>query len=56
MQLKKNSSDQKLRGGYYTPEVLADFIVKNIEINKEINILEPSCGDGIFINSIKNYS
>ena len=40
MQLKKNSSDQKLRGGYYTPEVLADFIVKNIEINKEINILE----------------
>ena len=53
MQLKKNISDQKLRGGYYTPEVLADFIVKNIEINKEINILEPSCGDGIFINSIK---
>ena len=53
MQLKNNSSDQKLRGGYYTPEVLADFIVKNIEINKEINILEPSCGDGIFINSIK---
>lgn len=53
MQLKENSSAQKLRGGYYTPDVLADFIVKQVDIKDDLNILEPSCGDGVFIDSIK---
>ncbi|MFP7254860.1 class I SAM-dependent methyltransferase [Terribacillus goriensis] len=57
MKLMTNSTAQKLRGGYYTPEVLADFIthwafhdgVKN-------KVLEPSCGDGSFIRSLtENY-
>lgn len=48
---------EKKNGAYYTPEFLADFIVKRvlstkIKIHK---ILEPSAGDGIFIKSfIKN--
>lgn len=53
MKLKENSTAQKLRGGYYTPEILADFIVKNIEVGNKLNILEPSCGDGVFLESIK---
>lgn len=52
MKLKENSSAQKLRGGYYTPEILADFILKNVKAKKNLKILEPSCGDGAFIESI----
>lgn len=52
MKLKENSSAQKLRGGYYTPKELADFIVKNINNAENMSILEPSCGDGVFIDSI----
>jgi len=52
MQLKANSSLQKLRGGYYTPELLSDFIVRKIKPVKAVSILEPSCGNGVFLNSI----
>ncbi len=43
----------KLRGGYYTPTDIADFIVKWALGNPHDTILEPSCGDGSFLASIK---
>lgn len=51
--------NQKDNGAYYTPEYLSDFIVDNIFANyvfdvENINVLEPSCGDGIFIKSLLN--
>lgn len=50
-ELNINLSDQKLRGGYYTPKVLTDFITRwAIKDGTEL-ILEPSCGDGNFIES-----
>lgn len=50
-QTKENISNQKLRGGYYTPKAIADFLCQwSIDINTE-QILEPSCGDGNFIES-----
>ena len=53
MILKKNSSEQKLRGAYYTPlklaEKIVDFFKNDISIK---NILEPSCGDGVFIDAL----
>lgn len=50
-QLNENLSKQKLRGGYYTPQVIADFLCK-WSINPETkSVLEPSCGDGSFIES-----
>ena len=59
MLLKNGATDQKLRGGYYTPEPLADSIVKLFvdDVNKGNiqSVLEPSAGDGIFIKSIQNY-
>lgn len=55
MKLKENSSAQKLRGGYYTPRVLADFIVKNITFKVGAKVLEPSCGDGVFLDSISEH-
>jgi adenine-specific DNA-methyltransferase len=52
VRLKENISAQKLRGGYYTPKVLADFIVKHMAISENASILEPSCGDGVFLESL----
>jgi adenine-specific DNA-methyltransferase len=49
-----NETAQKLRGGYYTPIELADFIVKWAIQKKNDRVLEPSCGDGVFITAINN--
>jgi len=46
-------SEQKLRGGYYTPQELSDFLAKWIADEGCYKILEPSCGDGNFLESIK---
>lgn len=42
----------KLRGGYYTPEKIAEFIATWAIRAKNDEILEPSCGDGSFISAI----
>lgn len=56
MLLKEDATAQKLRGAYYTPEKLAKFIVKQFESdikNEKIKtILEPSCGDGVFLDAL----
>lgn len=53
MQFKALQSDQKLRGGYYTPLDLAVFISKWVTApNNAKRILEPSCGDGVFFEAI----
>ena len=51
MKLKKDISFKKERGGYYTPEKLANFIT-SLLYNEDLKILEPSCGDGVFLSSI----
>ena len=54
MQLIKNASKEKLRGGFYTPEPIASFILKwAFNGNTELDILEPSCGDGVFLEEIQ---
>ena len=58
MQQKDLESAAKLRGGYYTPEKISDFLVEwgfDSE-NFPTNILEPSCGDGEFIRSLHRFS
>lgn len=42
----------KLRGGYYTPKKIAEFIATWAIRTKNDEILEPSCGDGSFISAI----
>lgn len=54
MKLITEASTEKLRGGFYTPEKIADFILSwgfNGD-NNNIDILEPSCGDGVFLKGI----
>jgi len=43
---------QKLRGGYYTPSILSDFLVQWSIRSRTERILEPSCGDGNFVVSL----
>lgn len=50
---------KKENGAYYTPDYLAEYIVNEIFTNyafdnQNIKILEPSCGDGVFIKSLLN--
>jgi adenine-specific DNA-methyltransferase len=41
-----NSTNNKLRGGYYTPQVISEFLAKWAIRNSNDRILEPSSGDG----------
>ena len=50
--MKKILGYDKLRGGYYTPKPIADFIVQWAIRRADDTILEPSCGDGSFIQSV----
>lgn len=53
MQLIKNATKQKLRGGFYSPKTISDFILRwAFNGNKSCDILEPSAGDGVFIESL----
>lgn len=54
MRLKKDSSEQKLRGAYYTPLQLADAMVSLCVSADIATVLEPSCGDGVFLDSLAN--
>jgi adenine-specific DNA-methyltransferase len=54
MRLKKDNSEQKLRGAYYTPLLLADAMVGLFVDDSPRSILEPSCGDGVFIDSLRS--
>jgi adenine-specific DNA-methyltransferase len=55
MRLISNASVEKLRGGFYTPSAIASFILKwGFNGDTLLEILEPSCGDGVFLEEIKN--
>ena len=54
MQLIKDTTKEKLRGAFYTPFPIADFILKwALTKSANCDILEPSCGNGVFLNQIK---
>lgn len=53
MKPKKDSSKQKLRGAYYTPLAMADTMVKMCASKDSQSVLEPSCGDGVFLDSLE---
>lgn len=51
MNFIQNESRQKLRGGYYTPLDLAVFLARWVREIHPKDILEPSCGDGVFFSA-----
>ena len=52
MRLKHDNTEQKLRGAYYTPSDLADAIIASLDLSNASHILEPSCGDGVFLEAV----
>lgn len=45
--------ERKKKGAIYTPEVLADYLISEVESAKQLErgmkILDPSCGSGVFL-------
>jgi adenine-specific DNA methylase len=55
MKLIEEASAEKRRGGFYTPEPIAAFILKwGNNGSSSYDILEPSCGDGVFLEQLKD--
>lgn len=52
MKLKEHSSSKKLRGAYYTPLTLANAMINLVAHESIDSVLEPSCGDGVFLDSM----
>lgn len=52
MKFIEDQTAQKLRGGYYTPLDLAAFIARWIDDLEPRRVLEPSCGDGVFLQAM----
>jgi adenine-specific DNA-methyltransferase len=40
-------------GQYFTPKVVADFMVNLAELYPDSKILEPSCGEGVFLETLQ---
>ncbi|MCY3729274.1 MAG: N-6 DNA methylase [Nitrospira sp.] len=55
MNFKENESAQKLRGGYYTSLDLANYLSKWVAETHPKSILEPSCGNGIFLEALSPF-
>ncbi len=41
----------KVRGGYYTPAALADYLCRWAIRSRSDRVIEPSCGDGSFVSA-----
>ncbi|MCP4363214.1 MAG: N-6 DNA methylase [Chloroflexi bacterium] len=52
MNFKSQESAKKLRGGYYTPPPIADFLSRWALAHHPQRVLEPSCGDGRFLHAL----
>jgi adenine-specific DNA-methyltransferase len=49
--MKPVATYQKIRGGYYTPKPIADFLARWAIQTSSTSILEPSCGDGMLLEA-----
>jgi adenine-specific DNA-methyltransferase len=52
MNFKELESEQKLRGGYYTPQPIAELLSHWALAGGARSVLEPACGDGSFLRAI----
>jgi ubiquinone/menaquinone biosynthesis C-methylase UbiE len=49
---KELESAQKLSGVYYTPAPIANFLAQWIDEIQPKRVLEPSCGEGAFLEAL----
>lgn len=55
MKFIEDQTPTKLRGGYYTPVPVADYLSHWLLEHRPERILEPSCGDGVFFAALERY-
>ena len=48
---KAAPTSRKIRGGYYTPRALADYLCRWAIRSRSDHMIEPSCGDGSFVSA-----
>lgn len=48
---KKNSKNKY--GQYFTPKVVADFMVSLADFSSDAKVLEPACGEGVFLKALQ---
>lgn len=48
---KQAPTSRKVRGGYYTPPALAEYLCRWAIRSRADRVIEPSCGDGAFVSS-----
>lgn len=57
MRGRNDVSDEKLRGGFYSPDVLVDLCLKRskelLGPRSGLRVLEPCCGDGAFLRGLE---
>ena len=57
MKLISEATAEKLRGGFYTSAIMAEFILRwGINGSENSDLLEPSCDDGVFLEQLKRYN
>ena len=49
----RNNTKNKF-GQYFTPEVVADFMIDLASLSENASILEPSCGEGVFLKLLQS--
>lgn len=52
MEVAVKQSGKNKFGQYFTPRVVADFMIDLADISVNSKILEPSCGEGVFLESL----
>jgi adenine-specific DNA-methyltransferase len=53
MQIAIKQNTKNKFGQYFTPEVVADFMIDMADIASYSKILEPSCGEGVFLERLQ---
>lgn len=52
---KSPPTAQKIRGGYYTPPALAEYLCQWAIRSPSDHVIEPSCGDGAFVSAAARF-
>ncbi|TFB59647.1 SAM-dependent methyltransferase [Cryobacterium sp. Sr3] len=57
MRTRNEVSDEKLRGGFYSPDVLVDLCLRRsadlLRGRQDLRVLEPAAGDGAFVRGLR---
>ncbi|HVA98731.1 MAG TPA: N-6 DNA methylase, partial [Bacteroidia bacterium] len=53
MEVVERQKSKNKFGQYFTPEIVADFMIELADIYSNSKILEPSCGEGIFLKLLQ---